>query len=930
MGRSDVRFAVLGPVRVWRGDREVDPGTRQQRLILALLLARAGQPVGLADFVALLWEERPPRSATNIVHLHLGGLRRLFEPGLPPRASGRWLAGDAAGYRMLVDADGLDLLRFRELARRARVAGDPAAALAAYVEALELSHGPCAGAPDLLSRPVAEFEAVDNEYADLVREATDLALRAGAARTVLPMVRRVAQQRPLDEAVQAKLLLTLSAAGQQAESIALYSELRGRLADDLGIDPGRELQEAYRTVLNNGPPDVAGGLSISPAQLLPDLPHFTGRAENLRRALALIHGQAEAGALRIVAIEGIPGVGKTTLATHLAYRVADEFPDGQLYADLRGLDPDAALAPGEVLQAFLHALGVRGPDIPEGDLARSGLYRSVLAERRVLIVLDNVRDADQVRPLLPGAPGSLVLVTSRFSLAGLAATHGAHVLALDVLPKDEARELMISRVGSGRALADRQALDEIVERCAGLPLALAVVAARVMSRPGYRLSAVARELHDAQGSLDGFGADDPDSDLRAIFSWSYRDLSPAAARLFRLLAVHPGPDVTLPAAASLGGLTARDARGVFGELARSRLVTERRPGRFGTHDLIGAYARELSLDSDTDAERDAAADRLLEYYRRAAYAANLHINPAIDADPPSAHDEVVKDHRNGKEASDWFAAEREVLKGVMRQANHRGRVYDAWQVELTVQGYYQRDGWWQEWATVVRECLDASERAGDSAGAANMLRSLAGAQFYLGDSAASIALLERAITLFTELGDASREALTLRNLGEVSYAVGDYDRAVACLHKALAMAESHEDLLAQLDVLCRLAEAQYELGSRALSFETIGRALAMSDQLDNDVRRSECRLRRANLYLRERRYAESLADWTAADEMSTANNHRVHLVRAKLGLGDTAYAMGDRPAARTAWSAALALRNDSDPKQEAEIRSRLAKLGPTV
>ncbi|MBY8874524.1 transcriptional regulator, SARP family protein [Micromonospora sp. PLK6-60] len=937
-----MRFAVLGPVRVWRGGQEVDPGSRQQRLILALLLARAGRPVGIMDFVALLWDERPPRSAVNIVHLHLGSLRRLFEPDLRPRASGRWLVGDAAGYRMVVDADGLDLLRFRDLVRQARTADDPVAALATYVRALELSRGPCAGAPDLISRPVADFEAVDNEYADLVGEATELALRAGTARTVLPMLRRVAAQRPLDEAVQAKLLLTLSAAGQQAEAIALYQELRGRLSDELGIDPGRELQEAYRKVLRHDaagsaePPEVplrdegplAAGPLVVPAQLLPDLPHFTGRAESLRRALALIHGRAPTGALRIVAIEGIPGVGKTTLATHLAYRVADEFPDGQLYADLRGLDPDAALAPGEVLQAFLHALGVRGPDIPVNELARSGLYRSVLAERRVLIVLDNVRDADQVRPLLPGAPGSLVLVTSRYSLAGLAATHGADVLALDVLPNDEARDLLVSRLGPARALADRPALDEIVTLCGGLPLALAVVAARTLARPGYRLSAVARELHDTRGSLDGFDVDDPDSDLRAIFSWSYRGLSPSAARLFRLLALHPGPDVTLPAAASLGGLPARTARGVFGELVRSRLVTERRPGRYGAHDLIAAYARELLHDTDTAAERDAATDRLLGYYRRAAYAANRHINPEIDADPPEILDGVVDESPStGMEAADWFAAEREVLKAVMRQANDVGRVYDAWQLELTVQGFYQRDGWWQEWATVVRECLDAASGAGDSAGAANMLRSLAGAQFYLGNSTSALALLERALTIFTELGNASREALTLRNIGEVSFAVGDYHRSAACHHQALRIAESLGEQITQLDVLCRLADTQYELGDRTLSFATIGRALAMSEQLGRDVRRSECHLRRANLYLRERQYAESLADWTAAEELSTAISHRVHMVRAKLGLGDTAYAMGDRSAARTAWLAALALSNDSNPGQEAGIRHRLAKLG---
>jgi tetratricopeptide (TPR) repeat protein len=607
--------------------------------------------------------------------------------------------------------------------------------------------------------------------------------------------------------------------------------------------------------------------------------------------------------------------------------VAGEFPDGQLYADLRGLDPEAAPAPGEVLQDFLHALGVRGADIPQSDPARAGLYRSVLAARRVVIVLDNVRDAEQIRPLLPGAGGSLVLVTSRYSLAGLAATHGAHVLVLDVLPADEARALLVSRLGPARTPADRRALDDIVDLCGGLPLALAVVAARAQARPAYRLPDVARELHDAQGSLDAFGSDDPDSDLRAIFSWSYRALSPAAARLFRLLAMHPGPDVTLPAAGSLGRLSLHDARTVLGELVRARLITERRPGRYGAHDLLAAYARELVLAVEPAPERDAAADRLLAYHRRTAYAANLFINAEIDADPPAEHEGVIDENpRNSKAAAGWFAAEREVLKAVMRQANDRGRVYDAWQLELTVQGFYQREGWWHEWAAVVGECLAAAERAGDTAGVSEMLRSLAGARFYAGDSTAALTLLERALVVFAEAGNVSREALTLRNLGEVNFAIGDYDRAVACHERALRMAESLDDRAAQADVLCRLADARYELGRRDQGFATMARALALSEQLDDGVRRGECHLRRAALYLRERRYAESRADWTAAEELARSVGHRVLQIRAAVGLGDCALASDDQPAAREAWQEALALSNDADPMQE-QIRQRLARLG---
>lgn len=940
-----LRFGVLGPVRVWRHGRKVELGSRQRRLVLGLLLARAGQPVGIADFVALLWGQEPPASAVNIVHGHVGNLRRLFEPGLRPRVAGRWLAGDAAGYRMSTDEENLDLLEMRrsaQQARAARDAGDVAGALAAYVKALQLSRGPCAGAPELLGHRVADFESIDHEYADLISEATDLALSNNAAKSVLPMLRRVVEHRSLDEAVQARLLLALSAAGQQAEAITHFQDLRRRLADDLGVDPGDELHEAYRKVLTRSHAEPAKSSEISaheeaqpkgdhfvrPAQLLPDLPHFAGRRETLRQALDLVRAHATSGAPQTLVMEGIPGVGKTSLAIHLAYRLAHEFPDGQLYVDLRGFGPDAALAPGEVLHAFLHALGVRDQDIPDSDLARSGLYRSMLANRRVLIVLDNTRDADQVRPLLPGAPGSLVLVTSRNSLAGLAATHGAHILTLDLLPKAEAREMLISRIGSAANFADRQVLDEIVELCGRLPLALAIAAARGLAYPGHGLSAIARELREAQGSLDGFAFGDPNIDLRAVFSCSYRSLNPSAARIFRLMALHPASDIAIPALASLGGLTQRDTRDVVRELVLTRLVSEHQPGRYSTHDLIAAFARELVLDTETDADRDAAVDRLLVYYRKAAYEANLYINAEIDAEPPAERDGVAReDLTSRRDAAGWFTAELPALKAIMRQAIGRGRVTDAWQLELTVQGFYQLDGWWREWATVVRECLEAADDAGDSSGVANMLRSLAGAEFYLGNIASARVLLERAFAIFTELGNVSRQALTLRNLGEVSFAAGDYGRSVVYFREALKTSESLGELASQADVLCRLADAQYQLGSYAEGIEAITRALNIAGDLADDFRRCECLLRRAEWHLREGRYHASQDDWTAAAELARAGDHRVYLVNSYIGFGDTAYAKGNRQAAQTAWLQALALVNDSpDRYREADVQGRLAKL----
>ena len=333
--RTALSFGVLGPVQVRRRGVEVDLGTRQQRLILGLLLANAGQPVGLGDIVEVLWGQEPPRSAVNVVHRYVGALRRLFEPGLPARSAGRWLVGGAAGYRMQVGPDELDLLRLRALAEQARAdesAGRLAEAMSAYEEALALWRGPCGGAAELGANDHLAFSAVDHECADLAREATSLALRLDRARSVVPVLRRVAEHRPWDEALQAQLLLALAADGQQAEGIALFQNVRRRLADELGVDPGAELREAYQLVLRQSAAGSAapghaepgspypGSTRITrpsslaevlPAQLPADLPYFTGRDEAQRRTLSLVNGHALTQAsMPVLAIDGIPGIGK--------------------------------------------------------------------------------------------------------------------------------------------------------------------------------------------------------------------------------------------------------------------------------------------------------------------------------------------------------------------------------------------------------------------------------------------------------------------------------------------------------------------------------------------------------------------------------------------------------------------------------------------
>ncbi|MET9015909.1 AfsR/SARP family transcriptional regulator [Streptomyces olivaceoviridis] len=631
-----VRFTLLGPVRAWRAGEELPLGPRQQRLLLAALLAGAGRPVPLTELIGLLWDGDPPVSAVNAVHRYVGSLRRLLEPGLPIRSSGRWLVRQAGSYLLRVDADGLDLLRFRDLVRRARAAtatGDLPAAVDRYLEALDLWQGHCAEDLGAVASVHPAFAMVEHEYAPVVCEAATAALRCGRAGSVLLTVRQAADRCPLDEALQASLLLVLAADGKQAEAIMLYQTIRARLSDELGVDPGAELRAAHQSVLRGSPaeprvPASTGSAAppaaplprsrppwIEPAQLPPDLPFFTGRERALDQALDTAH-RVGAG-LRVLAVDGIPGVGKTALAVHFAHRVAGDFPDGQLYTDLGGFAAHGDPAdPGEVLHGFLEALGVDRHRIPASLEARSALYRSVLSGRRVLVVLDNALDADQVRPLLPGTSECMVVVTGRSRLIGLAAAHGARLLSLDLPSVAEATACFLRRVGPARTDVGVAVVEEIVARCGRLPLALALVAARAASRPEQPLTRLAAELAAAQGSLGGFDEEDSANAVRGVFSWSYRTLGAEAKRVFRLLPRHRACDIGTAGLASAAGISRDAAATAVGELVRARLLDIRGRDRYGAHDLVLAYAAELHRAGEAD--RSAAPRRSYVHSRRSA------------------------------------------------------------------------------------------------------------------------------------------------------------------------------------------------------------------------------------------------------------------------------------------------------------------------
>lgn len=817
--REQVRFAVLGPVRAWRGTVEVDLGPPQQRAVLAVLLLAEGSQVRVGELVDAVWGTEPVASATGSIRTYVHRLRRRLDPAV--------IRSMGDGYVVRVSPEELDVAAFRDLvaqAEQARRAGDAKDTARLLRDALGLWRG-------------TALAGIRGEYAQAQRErlgalrlsALEARLAAeldlGAHTDVATELAGLVAEHPLDERFLDMLMLALYRSGRQAAALAAYREGRTLLADELGVDPGPGLQRTYERILRADPgllapdtPDTPDAAAVSgvvalapaapvvapalpvPAQLPADLPVFVGRDTQLAQVGALLPGSGEQSPTVVVsAIGGAAGVGKTTFAVHWARRVAARFPDGQIHLNLRGFDPAGPpVSPEHALRSVLESLGVAPGGLPQGVDALSALYRTLLADRRVLLLLDNARDAQQVRPLLPASPGCLVIVTSRDRLSGLVATEGAHPVHLDVLSVDEAHDLLARRLGHDRVAAEPEAVQEIIERCARLPLALAVAAARAIARSAFPLAVFAAELRDSQGSLEAFSDTEPDStaDVRAVFSWSYHALTPAAARLFRLLALHPGPDTSLPAAASLGGLTVAHTRQLLAELVRAHLVDEPAPGRYASHDLLRAYGTELAHTTDPPAEHHAARLRVLDHCLHSAHRAGTLYSPGRCAIVlpalavgvrPEEFTAVAGGLDSSGESAAWFAAEQAVLLAAVGQAAAHGFETHTWQLAWAIEHYLDRRGLWRDLEAVHRTAMDAALRLRDRTAQAHAHRGLARATTDLGRVDEARVHMERAIELFAETADMAACAESLRQLSWVAERQGDLEAALDAAQRSLAM-----------------------------------------------------------------------------------------------------------------------------------------------
>jgi DNA-binding SARP family transcriptional activator len=640
-----------------RAGSVVDLGALKQRTVLATLLLQAGRPVSLDTLIDNVWDEHPPVEARNVVYAHIARIRQLFARV----GDAAQLRRRAGGYVLEVDAERVDLHRFRRLVEEARVAAGDADRARLLRAALDLWRGP----------PLADLsggwagrvrEVWTQRHIDAVAAWARAELRLGNGTALVGPLTELFGDNPLAESVAEMLMRALYASGRSADALACYTRIRRHLAEALGIDPAPELRRLQQRILRDEPdaPPPAGPV---PAQLPLEAPGFTGRAAELADLdAALAAGAGPGAAVAVCVLSGPPGVGKTALALHWAHRVAARFPGGQLHVDLRGFAPSRpAVRTADALDGFLHALGVAQP--PPGVAAKAALYRSLLSGRRILVVLDGARDAEQVRPLLPGSPGCLALVSSRDPLAGLLTAEGARWIAVGLPPVADARRILAGRLDPRQVAEEPHALEELVACCDRLPLALAIVAARAATRPGFPLAALVDQVRDADGGLDPFTGPDATTDLRAVFSSSYRLLGHPAARLFRLLGQHPGPHVTLAAAASVAGIPVPEARDGLTEVCRAQLATEPVPGRFRLHPLVHRYAGELAGRVDGGAERQAARHRLIDHYRYSALRALRLLAPTrpLPVPAPPGPGVVLADLADARAALVWATTETPVL-----------------------------------------------------------------------------------------------------------------------------------------------------------------------------------------------------------------------------------------------------------------------------
>lgn len=820
-----VRFRLLGPVEVRDDDAVVAVPAGRLLTLLSGLLLRANQVVPVDRLARWLWEGAEPARARATIQEYVRRLRRAI-------GSEDVIRTAHGGYLIEVDDDSLDLLRFRALIQRGRTAaqaGDPGAAAEHLTAALSLWQGPALA--NVTSSTLHEDEVANlaEQHLQVREQWADVQLRLGQQQPVIPELRELTREHPLREKPWEQLMIALFRDGRRAEALAAYEQVRTLLAEELGVDPGPSLLATHQAILTGDPsvtsaPSTPSRPAGAPHQLPPDVRGFTGRAADLARLDELLAAHDSPAAILITAIAGTAGVGKSALAAHWARRVAGRFPDGQLWINLHGYDPDQPVAPEQALTMFLRSLGVPGAEIPIEPDAQTALFRSLMEHRRMLVVLDNANSPEQVRPLLPGAPGCLVLITSRADLRGLVARDGAARIRLDLLDRDEAAALLQTLIGEH---ADPAAVAELVERCARLPLALRIAAELVVAGRSPREVA---DLLAADSTLDSLGAgDDPRTAIRSVFSWSYRALEPAAARTFRLLGLVPGDDWDAYAAAALADCSHTEAERLLDVLAAAHLVEQTRRGRFHMHDLLRVYATEHAEADEPEAERHAAITRLFDFSLHTAatamdtaYPHEQHRRPQmskVDAPAPLLG--------TPEQALSWLDTERFNLRAAATHAAEAHLPAFAWQLSATLARYLFAGAHHSDAIAIHGLARQAAQTAGSESALATALQNLGRTHVALDKFDEAADHIRRALAIFQQIGDRLGEADSTIELGFVFFQEkADYDAANDHYQRAMTMYTEAGDPSGAAFAMDRQSDIYFRWGRYAEALDLISRALS--------------------------------------------------------------------------------------------------------
>jgi DNA-binding SARP family transcriptional activator len=928
MGVS-VEYRLLGDVAALVGGEPVDLGHLRQRSLIAVMLVEANRAVSTDQLIDRAWGDHRPSQASNTLYSYLSRLRRALAD-----ADNVELTRSSGGYLLRVDESSVDLHRFRQLLRQARESRDAEHAVALFEQALALWRGdPLPG----LDTPWFDDvrRVLDKELYAAQLDHADRALDAGHhASMVSELSQRVAAH-PLDERIAGQLMLALYHSGRQADALRHYEQMRVLLADGLGVDPSPLLRQLHRDILRGDlPPSQAhhddnDRARTSPPAAPRQLPgvhrSFVGRVAELAGLTAALTPAMDPGwGTAITVISGAGGTGKSWLALRWADEHRGAFPDAQLFVNLRGFAPSGQpVSPATAIRGFLDALGVPPAAVPREPAAQVGLYRSLVAGRRILIVLDDAHDSDQVDDLLPGATSGAVIVTSRDRLAGLVTRHGAQPVPLDVLADTEAYRLLAGRLGDERLAREPDAVATVVAACAGLPLALAIAAARMAAQPGHPLAAIAAELSDATTRLSALDEGEAPASLRAVLSGSYRALTPSQARVFALLGSAPGADIGMPAAAALTRLSHADVSVAFRELERHSLLQQHAPGRWRMHDLVRLYAQEQATHRPED-ERPALR-RLVLFWVHTAWTAARLLAPHRPALPLDEDTLATSPHPlpDQAAANAWLDGEYACLLAGQRMAMREGWYPAVWQLAWTLHTYQHRRGYLPDTMNAWQVALTAARHAADPIEQIRAHRQLGRVYSDLNRHTEAIEQLRHALTLADVTGDRASQAEALLTLGQVYGVVDDNEQALIHSTEAMHLYEAMDNPVRHAVALNAVGWHETRLGRYGPARVHLDAALTLHHQNSDRTYLADTLDSRGYLALRTGEHTQALRYFeealTVLRELADAYGEADTLKH----LGHTHAALGDRDQADRNWRTALRLYTSQHRISEADNIRRL-------